>query len=535
MTILSESSLDFALAHVEAFYDSDFFPKPDEYVAIRACWDDAKKHLMQTNVEKLKFEFPRTMPVRKTNGGFRIVHQLDPIATIVYTALAHQVAADIELSRAPRNVAFAYRVDLSATSFFGHSTGHPLFVQRCRDLAKHSKFVLKTDVADFYNRIYLHRIESSISAMKPTFEPIAKTIEDFLMRLNTKSSQGIPIGPAASIIMAESALNDIDQYLQNKGVQHARYVDDIRIFSDSREQLEILLEDLVGHLFDEHRLQLSGPKTAVVDAAAFLLSLSTPEELENESAIGLMHAMSDYGEASDDDIAELLKKYASSNPSSTPSIPLDNWLGQLLFDIESREDATVEWIRPRALTTLLASGMANEPIDLGRVRHALRKARRWQVAELAPMVLANLDKLEPALPEAMMYLDVLGTYSDETSLGAVRSLLSTPMFRRSRFARHWIWWLVSGKEPLLRDQEISALFWQQAPVEWQMRGARLVRNLSIVKGQRTGITSLAAWDRRATIMAAEILPKSQRQPWLSTIAKHSVIEEWLAAWALSRP
>jgi hypothetical protein len=535
MTILSESSLDFALAHVEAFYDSDFFPKPDEYTAIRECWDDAKQYLTQTNVEKLKFEFPRTMPVRKTNGGFRVVHQLDPIGTIVYTALAHQVAADIELSRAPRNVAFAYRVDLSPTSFFGHSTGHPLFVQQCRALANRYKFVLKTDIADFYNRIYLHRIENSISAMKPTFQAIAQTIEGFLMKLNTKSSQGIPVGPAASIIMAESALNDVDQYLHNKGVQHARYVDDIRIFSDSREQLEILLEELVSHLFDEHRLQLSGPKTTILDSVAFLAALSTPEEVEHENAIDLMHAMSDYGEASDDDIASLLKKYASSQASPTQRPPAEEWLGALLFDIEKREDEDIEWIRPRALTALLESAVAGETIDLGRVRHALRKARRWQVNELLPAVLTHLDKLEPALPETMMYLDALGSSSIEVLVQVASALLAAPMFGRSRFARHWIWWYISGRELLLRDAAISARFWQNAPVEWQMRGARLVRNLSIVKGMRTGITSLAAWDRRATIMAAEILPKSQRQPWLSTIAKHGVIEEWLAAWALNRP
>ena len=52
MTILTDASLDFARAHIEAYYDSDFFPKRDEFVALWACWDDVKKHLGSMHVEK---------------------------------------------------------------------------------------------------------------------------------------------------------------------------------------------------------------------------------------------------------------------------------------------------------------------------------------------------------------------------------------------------------------------------------------------------------------------------------------------------
>lgn len=76
MTILAEASLEFAKAHVEAFYDSDFFPKRDEFIALFESWDNGKNRLQNVNVEKMAVEHPRSLPAPKGRGGSRIVHQL---------------------------------------------------------------------------------------------------------------------------------------------------------------------------------------------------------------------------------------------------------------------------------------------------------------------------------------------------------------------------------------------------------------------------------------------------------------------------
>jgi hypothetical protein len=40
MTILSEFALEFAKDHISKYYDSDFFPKADEFAAIWHNWEE---------------------------------------------------------------------------------------------------------------------------------------------------------------------------------------------------------------------------------------------------------------------------------------------------------------------------------------------------------------------------------------------------------------------------------------------------------------------------------------------------------------
>src|SRR5512142_273018 len=116
MAVLSEDALEFAREHITKFYDSDFFPKPIEFEAIWHLWDDVKKDLRSRNVGKMLVTSPRTMPVPKTRTGFRIVHQLEPLEALVYTALAAEVAEKVEAARIPvdEHVACSYRLTLSS-------------------------------------------------------------------------------------------------------------------------------------------------------------------------------------------------------------------------------------------------------------------------------------------------------------------------------------------------------------------------------------------------------------------------------------
>lgn len=534
--ILKEASLDFAREHIESYYDSDFFPKRDEYVAVWMNWTDVKKHLTGTNVEKLPLELPRAMPAAKLGGGYRIVHQLEPLSAIVYTALAHEVAPGIEASRASATIAFAYRIVLSAGSFFAPGNSYAAFIEQCRELAASHSHVLATDVADFYNRIYIHRVENSIAAASPNLAKQAKAVEGFLMGLNVKASQGIPVGPAASVVLAEAVMTDVDQLLATRGLKHARYVDDMRVFANSRQELEVALEELAHHLFDAQRLQLSPSKTSICSGEEFLLGLSFPEEHESKELVELARAVCSYdgGASADDDVAELVEKYLDTAAPRAPAAPGD-WFSKMLRDMESELEERREVIRKGVLKALLLEGLAQAPIDLGRVRHSLRQARRWLVADLADDVLGNVDRLEPAFPDVALYLQSLGREPTLARIADIRGLLTCAAFVRSRFIRHWVYWYVSGSADLIGDGFIGPFFWANAPIEWQMRGARTTRNLAKMRQQRSAIGSLGMWDRRAVIMASEVMPQHERGPWLDGLPKHDALEGWLAKWAKAQP
>ena len=125
MTKLTEDSLEFARKHIEKFYDSDFFPKTFEFEAIWHCWDEVKSELSSKNIDKLSISNPRTLTSKKPKEGFRIVHQLEPITSIIYTALVYSVAEKIEQARVDINkkVACSYRIKISDGSFFSNNNG----------------------------------------------------------------------------------------------------------------------------------------------------------------------------------------------------------------------------------------------------------------------------------------------------------------------------------------------------------------------------------------------------------------------------
>lgn len=534
MTILNEGSLDFAKAHIEAYYDSDFFPKRDEYEALWASWDEVKKHLLARNVESVAIEPPRAMPARKSRGGYRIVHQLEPINALVYTALAHMVGPHVE-ALADKSVAFSYRLSISENSFFSAGNGYTTFVDRCRALAASHAFVLTTDIADFYNRLYLHRLENSIAASTCP-SGTGKTVETFLLALNGKASQGIPVGPASSIVMAEAVMADVDQFLSNRGVLHARYVDDFRIFSNSRETLEILLEELVQHLFDAHRLQLAPGKTNILDSADFVKLVGAPEEDERRELLDLARVVCDYGDQyTPDDIEALARKYLEHTKPQQQSTG-SGWWEKFARAMEHHERMEREAIRRGLVHEILRDGLTRSPVDLGLVRHALRQGRRWSMDDLVATVLGNITDLEPALPDACLYLNSVSNDAviDHHAAG-FRSLLSSSTFKRSRLARHWIFWLCSSRAKLVMDPVLGPRIWNDAPVEWQLRAARTVRNLAKVRQYKASLSALGMWDRRAMLMASEVMPLAERKPWLSSITPKDVVEAAIVRWARSQP
>ena len=220
MSKLTEESLEFAKKHISSFYDSDFFPKTFEFEAIWHNWEDVRKHLSSTNISKLRVKHPLSLASKKPKGSYRIVHQLEPLDTIIYTALAYEFAEAIESSRTPekQKIACSYRIELSDGGFFSKDNGFKNFTERTEKLSDSYEYVLTTDITDFYNQIYLHRLNNALELAAPTLKNKADDLEYFLTSLNDKSSQGIPVGPAASILMSEATLVDIDRFIFEKAL-----------------------------------------------------------------------------------------------------------------------------------------------------------------------------------------------------------------------------------------------------------------------------------------------------------------------------
>lgn len=118
--VVSEQSLDWALTHLSNFGDTDLLPTPFEFEAIKAHWTAVKRYLRGIELSDFTARASRRYLVPKPGGGFRIAVQLDPLDSVLYTALVHESANLIEAARIPkgRNIALSYRINPTPDGWF---------------------------------------------------------------------------------------------------------------------------------------------------------------------------------------------------------------------------------------------------------------------------------------------------------------------------------------------------------------------------------------------------------------------------------
>jgi len=501
MSILTEDSLEFAKLHIEKFFDSDFFPKAFEFEAIWYYWEDVKKHLMTFNINKLQVNLPKITPMIKPKGTYRIVHQLDPINAIIYTSLAYLVAESIERKRVPidEQIACSYRIDVENGSFFGSGNGYNDFTERSEELANTYGYVLETDISDFYNQIYLHRLNNAIEFADVSLQQLAKEIEDFISLINNKASKGVPVGPSASIIMAEAIMIDIDDFIINKGFSHTRYVDDFRIFSNSKSDLMDILENLTLYLYDNHRLTLSPEKTVLIPSDEFIA-----RKLHNQYVI---------------EKKELLDELSNFNPYN--------------FEVDEDEPDEVE-IEIELLKRTFSKIMDYNVIDIGLSRSLIRKARTYLVEEISEGLLDNFTFFLPVVNDLILYLHrITDNYFISKNMALFEKIIQNNSFH-CRLARFWLEWYFSEFPLFLKNKEICTFIMNGQNIENQAKLAINTNNISWIRTLKNKVNSFGDWERRAILNAARILPKDERSSWLNSYSKNTtnILEKWICNWVI---
>ena len=203
--------------------------------------------------------------------------QLDPLDFLVFAALVYEIGDDIEAQRLPltdseeQNVVSCRFDPDSNGEIFDSSFTYRTFQQRSIEIASSDTFshVVSTDIADFFPRLYLHRVEGALSTATNKQNHV-KTLSSLLSQWNQTQSYGIPVGPAPARLIAEIALDDIDKILRSEGITFLRYMDDYRLFSESAAQGYAHLTALANALFKNHGLTLQQEKTSILTIEEFL-------------------------------------------------------------------------------------------------------------------------------------------------------------------------------------------------------------------------------------------------------------------------
>ncbi|MEW6426824.1 MAG: RNA-directed DNA polymerase [Thermodesulfobacteriota bacterium] len=270
---------------------TDIFTAPTELRLLRnklfqkKVIENVTKCIKGNSLESL--EIAQIDHVLLPKGGpfdFRRCALIHPLDTIKFLALSLTFADQLESLRPKKitKVVFSYRfksqngyifdTKYNITSFKKHVS------QKVRQ--KSTKVLVTCDIANFYDRLNIHRLESIL--LSNGFEKTrVKQLNELLLFWANRDSYSLPVGSNASRILAEAALLEVDNYLLSIGVQFCRFVDDYRLFAPNAHTAHYWLTQLIERLWLEG-LTINQRKTKIEDVSS--LKPISGEEAKETSA-----------------------------------------------------------------------------------------------------------------------------------------------------------------------------------------------------------------------------------------------------------
>ena len=144
-------------------------------------------------------------------------------------------------------------------------------------------YLVKADISHFYPSLYTHAVGWAVDpklrsrANWQNRRLLGKQLDQALMNLQGKISQGIPIGNDISYLLAEIVLGKVDRALRFAADRAYRWFDDYEISCDSQDEAEKILAILTREL-RKYRLSLNPRKTRI-DALPGPAQLQWQQEL----------------------------------------------------------------------------------------------------------------------------------------------------------------------------------------------------------------------------------------------------------------
>ena len=389
MFTLTEPQLDSAINAIQHHGYGSFFPLPPEFPLLDTQWPTIRHELGRRDLDThICYEALKAF-VPKSRLNIRNVSLLHPFDLLFYTALSMILRDDIAAARMPLHAqrVFSFRSEkASPDMLYATKPGYREFRDRQRKKARtrSTKFIGVTDIADFYSRIYQHRLKNALEA---STSDQAKTdairvLEKLLIQFSGGPSYGIPVGPAASRPLAEAILVDVDSALKARGIDFVRFVDDFVVFGKTYESVEASLHFLGEVLFVQHGLTLQTAKSHIYTAKDFKSSyLAEPSDRE-EKRRRLIEIMTgdEYEERSYDELDE---------------------------DERNEVDAL-------NLTEMLEEALSpDRVVDYSEVSFILGRLSALRQPDLIPIVLKNIQRLYPvahSLTAFFQEFNILSTY-----------------------------------------------------------------------------------------------------------------------------
>jgi hypothetical protein len=512
-----------AVQNIATHGDTDVFPFPLE----NHIFFDKESETIEL-LEKIDKEFNKLVreypPINENSlavvgyTGLRSVTQIDPVWNAYLLGLVISIGDEIEAARIPieKQTVFAYRFhyDDDKKTLFQTDIGWPEFQKRSVELAREHTHVLICDIADFYPRVYHHRLKNALDKVTKNKEVVWRIVE-LLSRISKEKSFGLPIGGPAARLLSELLLNRVDRLLAANGTVFCRFVDDYHIFVSSEEEAYGSLVFLSEKLLENEGLSLQKSKTRVMTREEFV-SVSEfadpdkpadPDEKQARALLSIRIRFDPYSPTAVEDYEELKKELNR-------------------FDI---------------------AGMLVREIGKSRIHQALTKRLINAVkylddsvrADAVRSLVANLTVLYPVFPNVMILLKaVLPELEEETRLFAfekVRELIRSRSHVVKVPVNLGFAIRILADDSSEEAEELLVRTYTETSSMMVRRDVILImakRNADYwISDSRQRFYTLTAWEKRSLIIASYML-EDEGHHWRKKIGKEiSPIDDLSRSWA----
>lgn len=383
-----------AVDNVSHLGDTDVFPFPIEN---HVFFDNPDRVIqLLIDVHKSFNDFRARMPPTKEDAlalvgytGFREATIIDPVWNLYLLGLTISIAERIESERRslPDDIVFSYR-------FAAADTGHLLFRddgwrryrERSLELAAEHSHVLVTDIADFYPRIYHHRLENALGHLGLPVDTPAR-IMNLLSDFSNNASYGLPVGGPAARLLSELVLHGPDRLMSSDGIRFCRYADDYHIFTDSEEESYATLVRL-SQILRIEGLSLQKAKTRILGSSEFIKSSLLDLGLEDEAFEVEAHGSQSHAQRAS--FLRLSLRYDPYSPTAEEDY------GRLRDEVKRFD-----------IVGMLAAELQKSHINVSLSKRLVRAIRFLDQSvrdDAALSVASNLNVLAPLFPSVLIAL-----------------------------------------------------------------------------------------------------------------------------------
>lgn len=489
---ISSDIYNFCLDHIVDNGDTDLFPLPFELVFFKESKTEIIANLSDMDISNYHPMSLVESLIPKSKFGFRVAHQPFPTDALIFTALVIKIFDEVENGRDPaeNNRAFSYRrsIDDASELFLADRTyGDWLSNISVKKFSDEYGHVVRTDISDFYQRIYRHRLENILESLTGETRTVKK-IERFVADWRSNQSFGLPVGGSACRLLAEAALNDTDMALIAEGYDFTRYVDDMVIFIKRDQDPYTALAFLARHLSANEGLSLNNQKTKIQTWEEFV-AVDGPVEADDQNT----------------------NEHLATE--------------KLFWAAYGQEDSD-----PEALAALMTKDLAQELDsllaeqfwDMGAIRIVIHAMRLVKNPDVAVYVRRNLSSLLPFAKDISLLIYEFkssGVEGFENMSDEIVELILSPRMQLLDCARSWFLDLAVRKAIVFSAHQIRRL--DNLTGTLDVRQLHLIRwrtnDQNYFRSRKSQISEINLWSQPTFIFGARCLPRDEYTHWIRGI------------------